>query len=57
MPKSTKHKATKNRSSEWQVGQPLAFPKNEAFERAARQAVDEGLRGPFQLKRGKKKKK
>jgi hypothetical protein len=57
MAKVKKSKSARNRSTEWNVGQPLAFPNNGNFERAAREAVDEALRGPFKTKGSKRKKK
>ena len=57
MAKGKKSKAARNRSTEWNVGQPLAFPNNGSFERAAREAVDEALKGPFKTKVHKRKKK
>jgi len=57
MTKAKKSTVTRSRTTDWQVGQPLAFPSRESFERAAREAVEEGIRGPFKTKRGKKKKK
>ncbi len=55
--KAKKSKSDGTRSTEWQVGQPLAFPTSETFERAAREALEEGLRGPLAAKRPKRKKK
>jgi hypothetical protein len=46
--------------TEWNLGQPLAFPpkKNRAeFERLARKAIAEGMGEPFKVKRSKRKKK
>jgi hypothetical protein len=57
MAKAKKSK-TKLRSTDWQVGQPLVFPTSKTandIERLARDAVQEGMRGPF--KRGQKRKK
>jgi len=47
-------------TTEWNLGQPLAFPPklNRAeFERLAREAVEEAMRGPFKAKRQKRKNK
>jgi hypothetical protein len=60
MAKSKKSKPTKSRSPDWQIGQPLMFPasKNQdGIERLAREAVEEGMRGPFKSKLKKSKKK
>jgi hypothetical protein len=49
------------KTTEWNLGQPLAFPlklKSSTFERLAREAVKEAVNGPFKRnrpKRGKKK--
>ena len=48
------------KTNEWNLGQPLAFPPklNRAdFERLAREAMEEGVRGPFKRKEPKRKKK
>jgi hypothetical protein len=48
------------KTTEWRVGQPLAFPSrktNSLINRLARAAVREGLAGPLGLKRLKGKKK
>jgi hypothetical protein len=48
------------KTTEWNLGQPLAFPSKinrPAFERLAREAVDEAMRGPLKRKRPKRKKK
>jgi hypothetical protein len=46
------------KSTEWNVGQPLAFPPaRTGIKRVAQEAVDEAMRGPFHLSRGKRKKK
>jgi hypothetical protein len=58
MARKQTRKSTRN--TEWNLGKPLAFPpkKDRAeFERLAREAVAEGMRGPFKLKRPKRKKK
>lgn len=60
MAKSKKSKPIKSRSTDWQIGQPLMFPasKNQnRIERLAREAVEEGMRGPVKSKRKKSKKK
>jgi len=56
--------AKKNESgtlvSEWTVGQPLLFPSKKAqggIRHVARQALEEGLSGPFRKKRAKRKRK
>jgi hypothetical protein len=59
MARKQTRKSTRN-PTEWNLGQPLAFPlkKNRAdFERLAREAVAERMRGPFKSKRPKRKKK
>jgi hypothetical protein len=54
--KRTKHTSTS--STEWQVGQPLAWPVSPSgIKRAAREAVNEAMRGPFNSRREKRKKK
>jgi hypothetical protein len=46
------------KSTEWNVGQPLAFPPaRTAIKRPAQEAVDEAIRAPFHPSRGKRKKK
>jgi len=51
-------KRTSTNSTEWQVGQPLAWPAAASgIKRAAREAVNEAMRGPFSPKRPKRKKK
>ena len=60
MVKAKVSKPARSRSTDWQVGQPLVFPKVKAqqnFERLARQAVEEGIGGPLKTKRPKKIKK
>ena len=49
-----------SRTTEWNLGQPLAFPpklNRSNFERLAREAVEEAMRGPLKTKRQKRKKK
>jgi hypothetical protein len=49
-----------SRTTEWNLVQPLAFPpkiNRSNFERLAREAVEQGMRGPFKTKRQKRKKK
>jgi hypothetical protein len=51
---------SKRKSTEWGIGQPLAFPKAKnltAIDRLAQEAVEEGMRGTFKPKREKRKKK
>jgi len=51
---------TPNKTTEWNLGQPLAFPpklNRSNIERLAREAVEEAMRGPFKRKRAKRKKK
>jgi hypothetical protein len=51
-------KRTMLRSTDWNVGQPLAFPQLHAgIKSLARDAVDEAMSGPFSPKRQKHKKK
>ena len=53
----TKKSQTKRRSTDWQVGQPLVFPTQKTqnnLERLARDAVQEGMRGPFKRRQKKK---
>jgi hypothetical protein len=48
------------RATDWNVGQPLVFPAVKPqtnIKRLAREAVEEGLRGPSTPKREKRKKK
>ena len=50
----------RSKSTEWTLGQPLAFPlklNRSEFERLAEEAVKEAARGPFKRKRAKRKKK
>jgi hypothetical protein len=59
MARKQTRKSRRNRT-EWNLGQPLAFPpkKDRAdFERLAREAVEEAMSGPFRPKRQKRKKK
>jgi hypothetical protein len=47
-------------TTEWNLGQPLAFPpklNRSDFERLAREAVEEAMSAPFKAKRQKRKKK
>ena len=47
------------KTTEWNLGQPLAFPpklKPAEFERLAREVVDEAMSGPFKHRRPKHKK-
>jgi len=51
-------KQTSTTITEWRVGQPLAWPVSASgIKRAAREAVNEAMRGPFNPKREKRKKK
>ena len=53
-------RSSRRKSTDWNLGQPLAFPPklNRAqFERVAREVVEEAMRGPFKAKRQKHKKK
>jgi hypothetical protein len=55
-----KKKTLRMRSTDWGVGQPLAFPAAKPqvnIERLAREAVEEGLRGPIRAKKRVKRKK
>jgi hypothetical protein len=48
------------KTTDWNLGQPLAFPpklNRSNLERLAREAVEEGMRGPFKRKQSKRKKK
>jgi hypothetical protein len=48
------------KTTEWNLGQPLAFPpklNTSEFERLAREAVQEAMSGPFKCNRSKRKKK
>jgi hypothetical protein len=45
-------------STDWRVGQPLAFPPKRnptVINRLAREAIREAMRGPFKRQRRKKK--
>jgi len=49
-----------SKTTDWNLGQPLAFPpklNRSDLERLAREAVEEGMRGPLKTKRQKRKKK
>jgi hypothetical protein len=49
-----------SKTTEWSLGQPLAFPtkiNRSNFERLAREAVDEVKSGPSKRRRSKRKKK
>jgi len=51
---------SKRKSTEWGIGQPLAFPKVKnltGIDRLAQEVVEEAMRGPFKPKREKRKKK
>jgi hypothetical protein len=51
-------KQAKEKPTPWNIGQPLMFPLIRSnIQRAANQAVDEAMGGPFQNKRSKRKKK
>jgi len=56
-----KKRSRRAKTTEWNLGQPLAFPpklKTSTFERLAREAVEEAVNGPFKRnrpKRGRKK--
>jgi hypothetical protein len=55
----TQTKRRVRKPTEWNLGQPLAFPpkrNSSEFERLARQAVEEAMNGPFKRKRAKRKK-
>jgi len=53
--KQTKRKL---KATDWNVGQPLDFPHaHSGIEGLARDAVNEGMHGPFSLKPQKHKKK
>jgi hypothetical protein len=48
------------KTTEWNLGQPLAFPpklKTSTFERLAREAVKEAVNGPFNRRQTKRRKK
>jgi len=51
-------KQTKEKSTEWNVGQPLTFPViRTRIQRAANRAVDEAMRGSLKGKASRRKKK
>jgi hypothetical protein len=51
-------KKTKQKSTEWNVGQPLTFPViRSRIQQAANRAVDEAIGAPFSSNRSKRKKK
>jgi hypothetical protein len=55
----TRTRTPKRQITDWNIGQPLAFPQKKtraAVNRLAREAVAEAMRGPFKLKRPKRKK-
>jgi hypothetical protein len=53
--KQAKHTSS---MTEWHVGQPLAWPvAGSGIKRAAREALNEAMRGPFRVGREKRKKK
>jgi hypothetical protein len=55
-----KTRELRRNTTEWNLGQPLAFPPklNRAeFEPLAREAAEEATRGPFKAKRQKRKNK
>jgi hypothetical protein len=57
-PEGMAKKQTKQKSTEWNVGQPLTFPVlRPRIQQAANQAVDEAIRGSFNGTRPKRKKK
>jgi len=50
-------KQAKEKPTPWNIGQPLTFPLiRRHIQRAANQAVDDAIGGPFQNKRKRKKK-
>jgi hypothetical protein len=52
------NKHRKEKATQWNVGQPLTFPViRPPIQRAANEAMDEAIRGPFQGKSSKRKKK
>jgi hypothetical protein len=60
MVKNKNQKAPKRQITDWNIGQPLAFPQKKArtaINRLAREAVEEAKRGPLILKLRKRKKK
>jgi hypothetical protein len=54
MARKAKKKASKRQmSTEWGVGQPLAFPSKKSassINRLAQEVVEKGMRGPFSPK-------
>jgi hypothetical protein len=55
MAAKSKRKAAKNQSTDWDVGQPLAFPPSRVeIEGLARKSVDETVSKRKQRKRKKK---
>jgi hypothetical protein len=51
-------KHRKQKATEWNVGQPLTFPViRPRIQRTANETMDEAIRGPFQGKSSKRKKK
>jgi hypothetical protein len=60
MATKTRTRKPKRQITDWNIGQPLAFPRRKSaavIERLAREAVAEGMKGPFKLPRQKRKKK
>jgi hypothetical protein len=56
----TRTRKRKRQITDWNIGQPLAFPRRKSaavIERLAREAVAEGMKGPFKLPRQRRKKK
>jgi len=56
----TRTRKPKRQITDWNIGQPLAFPQKKtrtAVNHLAREAVAEAMRGPFRSKRQKRKKK
>jgi hypothetical protein len=57
--RAKKKKRKRQTSTEWNLGQPLAFPPKNAvpiIKRLAQEAREEAVRGPFRTKRQKRKK-
>jgi hypothetical protein len=55
-----KAKRKRETSTEWGVGQPLAFPSKKsaaAINRVTQEVIEEAMQGPFSSKRQKRKKK
>jgi hypothetical protein len=51
---------SKRKSTEWGIGQPLAFPQAKnltATDRLAQETVEKAMRGPVKMQRGKRRKK